>query len=195
MGRRAEIERETRETKIRVLIDLDGEGKTAIATGIGFFDHLLDAFARHGRFDLTIEARGDLEVDEHHTVEDVGLCLGRAIAQAVGEKQGISRFGWALCPMDEALARVAVDLCGRAFSVYQNPIHPHRLGELHGSTIPEFFRAVASGGFVLHVDVIRGQSLHHAVEACFKAFGRALAQAVSPWGDPHFLPTTKGYLA
>jgi imidazoleglycerol-phosphate dehydratase len=195
MSRIAEVKRETKETQITLSLNLDGSGKAEISTGIGFFDHMLEAFAKHGQFDLTVKAKGDLAVDDHHTIEDVGLCLGQAIAEACGDKKGIGRFGWAFCPMDEALARAALDLSGRPYCVYQNPINPHKLGEMHGSTIPEFFRAVSSAaGLTLHVDVLRGQNLHHAVEASFKAFARALHQAVSPFGASDNLPSTKGKL-
>lgn len=195
MERQSEIKRETRETQIRLVLNLDGSGKSKIQTGLGFFDHMLEAFAKHGRFDLDIEATGDLHVDDHHTVEDVGICLGQAIARAVGDKKGISRYGWAFCPMDEALARTVLDLSGRPYCVYENPINPHRLGDLHGSIFEEFFRAVASEAkMTLHVDVLRGRNLHHAVEASFKSFARALLQAVSPFGTADELPSTKGAL-
>ena len=195
MARIAKIERNTKETRIMLDLNLDGSGKSEISTGIGFFDHMLESFAKHGQFDLTIKAVGDLHVDDHHTVEDTGLCLGQAISQAVGNKKGISRFGWALCPMDESLARAALDLSGRPFCVCEIPINPHKLGDMHGTTMPEFFRAVSTeAGITLHLDVIRGQNLHHAIEALVKAFARALHQAVSPFGNPDDLPSTKGAL-
>ncbi|HDQ45738.1 MAG TPA: imidazoleglycerol-phosphate dehydratase HisB [bacterium] len=195
MKRTATIHRKTRETDITLTLNLDGSGKAEVSTGIGFFDHMLAAFAKHGQFDLVVKARGDLDVDDHHTVEDTGLCLGQAVSEAAGDRKGISRFGWAFCPMDEALARAALDLSGRPYCVYHNPVNPHVLGELHGSTVPEFFRAAASAaGMTLHMDVLRGQNLHHAVEACFKAFGRALSQATAPFGASDNLPSTKGIL-
>lgn len=195
MPRTAKINRETKETRINLELNLDGTGNSGISTGIGFFDHMLESFAKHGQFDLTVKADGDLHVDDHHTVEDVGLCLGQAIARAVGDKKGISRFGWAFCPMDESLSRAALDLSGRPFCVCEIPINPHKLGKMHGTTMPEFFRAVAAeSGMTLHLDVLRGQNLHHAIEALFKSFARALKQAVSPFGNPDVLPTTKGKL-
>lgn len=195
MARTAKIDRKTKETRITLELNLDGTGKADVSTGIGFFDHMLEAIARHGGFDLTVKAEGDLHVDDHHTVEDVGLCLGQAIARAVGDKKGIGRFGWALCPMDESLARAALDLSGRPFCVCEIPVNPHKLGDMHGTTVPEFFRAVsAEAGMTLHLNVLRGQNLHHAVEALFKAFARALNQAVSAFGNPDELPSTKGAL-
>ncbi|NQT25768.1 imidazoleglycerol-phosphate dehydratase HisB [candidate division KSB1 bacterium] len=195
MARTATINRETKETRITMSLNLDGTGQSEISTGIGFFDHMLESFSKHGQFDLTVKAKGDLHVDDHHTVEDVGLCLGQAIAKTVGDKRGISRFGSALCPMDESLARAVLDLSGRPYCVCEIPINPHKLGEMHGTTMPEFFRAVSTeAGMTLHLDVLRGQNLHHAIEALFKAFARALNQAVSPFGNSDDLPSTKGTL-
>jgi imidazoleglycerol-phosphate dehydratase len=195
MARKATINRKTKETRITLSLNLDGSGKSEISTGIGFFDHMLESFAKHGQFDLAVKAEGDLHVDDHHTVEDVGLCLGQAVAKAIGDKKGISRFGWALCPMDESLARAALDLSGRPYCVCEIPINPHKLGEMHGTTMPEFFRAVSTeAGMTLHLDVLRGKNLHHAIEALFKAFARALNQAISPFGNPGDLPSTKGTL-
>lgn len=193
--RTAEIRRETAETKIALSLNLDGTGQSQLATGIGFFDHMLNLLARHSLIDLRIEAQGDLHVDAHHTVEDVGICLGKALAQALGDKAGIRRYGAATLPMDEALATVAIDLSGRAFCVWQAELPPELLGSFNAALAEEFWRAVAgSGALNLHVLCHYGRNAHHIVEAIFKAAARALRQAVEP--DPRGIgvPSTKGVL-
>ena len=193
--RTAEIRRDTAETKIALSLNLDGTGQSQLATGIGFFDHMLNLLARHSLIDLRIEAQGDLHVDAHHTVEDVGICLGKALAQALGDKAGIRRYGAATLPMDEALATVAIDLSGRAFCVWQAELQPELLGTFNAPLAEEFWRAVAgSGALNLHVLCHYGRNSHHLVEAIFKAAARALRQAVEP--DPRGVgvPSTKGVL-
>ncbi len=177
--RTASIERDTAETRIRLSLDLDGTGKGKIATGIGFFDHMLTLLARHSLVDLEIEAQGDLEVDFHHTVEDVGIVLGQAFRQALGEKKGIARYGWVLLPMDETLARVALDFGGRPFLVFQAPdgIDPIG-GNFPFSLVEEFFRAFAFNALMnLHLTVLHGGDGHHMAEALFKGVARAIDQA------------------
>jgi imidazoleglycerol-phosphate dehydratase len=195
MPRTARIRRETAETQITLGIDLDGTGKAVIATGVGFFDHMLTLLAKHSLIDLTIEAKGDLHVDAHHTVEDVGICLGQALAQALGNKAGIRRYGDATLPMDEVLVTSAVDLSGRAFFVWRADVPVETLGTFNASLAEEFWRAVAtSGAFNLHVLCHYGRNTHHIIEGIFKATARALRQAVEP--DPRMLgvPSTKGVL-
>jgi len=175
MGRTAKVERKTKETDIKVSLDIDGAGKANIETGMPFFNHMLDSFSRHGFFDIDIRAKGDLEVDYHHTVEDVGLALGQAFKDALGEKTGIRRFGEASCPLDEALARVVVDLSGRPYLSYNVTIRPGRVGNFDTDLPHEFFGAFANQlGMNLHIDVPRGENPHHIIEACFKAFARAM---------------------
>jgi imidazoleglycerol-phosphate dehydratase len=189
------IRRETGETRIELAIDLDGTGKAEIATGIGFFDHMLTLLARHSLIDLTIKAEGDLHVDAHHTVEDVGICLGKALLQALGNKAGIRRYGSATLPMDEVLVTAAVDLSGRAFCVWQADVPRETLGTFNAPLAEEFWRAVAGNGlFNLHVLCHHGKNTHHIVEGIFKAAARALRQAVEP--DPRMtgVPSTKGVL-
>jgi imidazoleglycerol-phosphate dehydratase len=196
MPRTAEINRETRETKIRLRLDLDGSGKAEVRTGIGFFDHMLEAFARHGLVDLAVEARGDLQVDGHHTVEDVGIVLGQAIAQALGDRAGIRRYADASVPLDEALVRVVVDVSGRPYlSYHADSLKWQMLGDYDVLLTPEFFRAVVhNAGLTVHIDLIRGENPHHIVEATFKAFARALEGATRL--DPRVsgVPSTKGVL-
>jgi imidazoleglycerol-phosphate dehydratase len=178
MARRAKTERKTKETDISITLNLDGSGKAEIETGMPFFTHMLDIFARHGLFDIELKAKGDLEVDYHHTVEDVGLALGQSFKQALGEKQGIRRFGEASCPLDETLARVVVDLSGRPYLSYNVKIRPGRVGDFDTDLPHEFFAAFANQlGMNLHIDVIRGENPHHIIEACFKAFARAMDAA------------------
>ena len=195
--RQAEIRRETGETQIHVLLALDGTGRTTIATPVPFLNHMLTAFGRHGRLDLEVTATGDVAVDDHHTVEDVGLVLGQAVAQALGDKAGIGRFGLAYAPMDDALARVALDLSGRAYVHWEVPMHSATLGGIrvfHTDLIAEFFRAlIGQGGITAHFDLIRSQNDHHAIEAVFKAFALALHQATRLSGPPG-IPSTKGVL-
>ncbi len=195
MKRFGEISRKTSETEITVSCDLNGSGRSEIETGIGFFDHMLDSLARHSSMDLKIRAIGDLHVDDHHTVEDVGLCLGEAIRKALGDKKGIQRFGWALCPMDEALARAAIDLSGRPYFIFASVMELENVDNFQGESLPEFFRAVStSGGINLHLDLIRGENTHHAIEVLFKSFARALRQAVAADPNQKSVPSTKGVL-
>jgi imidazoleglycerol-phosphate dehydratase len=189
------VERKTRETDIAVQLSLEGEGKTKIDTGIPFFDHMLELFGRHGLFDLRVKARGDLAVDYHHTVEDLGICLGQAFLQALGEKTGISRYGSVTVPMDEALVSVAVDIAGRSFLVYNPKVRRIKIGDFNVGLFKEFFRAFAAESRVaLHINVFYGEDVHHTIEAVFKGFGRALRVAVAL--DPRVkgVPSTKGKL-
>ena len=194
--RQAEISRDTLETKIRVRIDLDGSGKSQLNTGIGFFDHMLDQIARHGTFDLEIEAVGDLHIDGHHTVEDVGITVGQAFAKAVGDKKGLTRYGHAYVPLDEALSRVVVDLSGRPGLEFDVPFSAGMIGALDTQLVYEFFQGFVNHAMcTLHVDCLRGRNAHHIIETVFKAFGRALRMAVTP--DPRqagVVPSTKGAL-
>ena len=178
MQRKAEIERRTNETQIQIFLDVDGTGKQEISTGIGFLDHMLTLFSAHGFFDLTVNARGDLEVDAHHTVEDIGLVLGEAISRALGDRQGIARYGQAAVPMDETLATVTVDLSNRPYIVYNVPQTTGSTGVFDAGLAKEFFRALAvKAGMNLHINVAYGENEHHILEAVFKAFARALDQA------------------
>jgi imidazoleglycerol-phosphate dehydratase len=194
--RNATVTRKTRETSIRVTLDLDGTGKTDLKTGIGFLDHLLDALARHARFDLSLTCEGDLEVDDHHTAEDSALALGEALDRALGERRGVSRFGWALAPLDEALARAVVDISGRPFADVTLDLHRDRqvIGGLACENIPHLLRSLATAArLTLHVDVLKGENDHHKAEAAFKATALALRQAVAPSGFDD-VPSTKGTL-
>ena len=197
MSRRtAEIQRETRETQISVCVDIDGGGASSIDIGIPFLEHMVDQIARHGVIDITITARGDLEIDAHHTVEDVGIVLGQAIAAAVGDKHGINRYGHAYVPLDEALSRVVLDLSGRPGLEYEVGYPRALIGAFDVDLIREFFQGfVNHAGATLHIDNIRGGNAHHIAETIFKAFGRALRVAVSE--DPRMsgtVPSTKGTL-
>lgn len=196
MERIGEVVRETNETRLRVRVDLDGTGRADVKTGIGFFDHMLDALARHALLDLTVEASGDLHVDGHHTVEDTGIALGQALAQALGDRAGIRRYGHAYVPLDEALVRAVVDVSGRPYLAYQVEISKWQmLGDYDVFLTPEFFRAVVlNAGLTAHLDLIRGDNPHHIVEAAFKAFARALDGATAL--DPRVtgVPSTKGTL-
>ncbi len=192
--RAASVTRTTRETSIRVTLDLDGTGKTAVKTGIGFLDHLLDALARHARFDLTLTCEGDLAVDDHHTAEDCALALGEALDRVLGERRGVSRFGWALAPLDEALARAVVDLSGRPFSDVALGLRREAIGGLACENIEHVLRSLATAGrMTLHVDVLKGENDHHRAEAAFKATALALRQAVARSGFDD-VPSTKGTL-
>jgi imidazoleglycerol-phosphate dehydratase len=178
MGRTGTVERKTKETQIVVAVELEGSGKAEIETGMPFFDHMLDSFSRHGLFDVKLQARGDLEVDYHHTVEDVGLALGEAFKKALGDKHGIRRFGEASCPLDETLAKVVIDLSGRPYLSYNVKIRPGRVGSFDTDLPHEFYAAFTNQlGMNLHIDVIRGENPHHIIEACFKAFARAMDMA------------------
>ena len=195
MSRRAEIERNTKETKIKIALELDGTGKAELRSGIGFFDHMLDGFARHGLFDLTVDVDGDLDVDCHHTVEDTGIVLGNAIREAVGDKKGIRRYGSCILPMDEALVLCAVDLSGRPYYVSDASFSAPMIGDLDTETISEFFYAVSySAAINLHFKVFSGSNSHHICEAMFKAFAKALDAAVAV--DPRITDvlSTKGSL-
>lgn len=178
MGRTADIRRATNETNIALFLDLDGSGKTEIATGIGFFDHMLNSFARHGFFDLKVKVTGDLYVDSHHTIEDTGIVLGQAIREALGDKVGIRRFGSFLLPMDEALVLASIDLSGRPYLVYDITLTTDRVGYFDTEMVREFFYSVSYGaGMNLHLKQISGFNNHHIIEGCFKAFGKALDAA------------------
>ena len=193
--RQAEISRDTLETKIRVKIDLDGSGKSQLNTGIGFFDHMLDQIARHGTFDLEIEAVGDLHIDGHHTVEDVGITVGQAFAKAVGDKKGLTRYGHAYVPLDEALSRVVVDLSGRPGLEFDVPFSAGMIGALDTQLVYEFFQGFVNHALItLHVDNLRGRNAHHIAETVFKAFGRALRMAVESDPRTTSIPSTKGSL-
>lgn len=195
-NRVAEVRRDTAETKIRVRVDLDGTGVAKLATGIGFFDHMLDQLARHGLVDLEIEADGDLHIDGHHTVEDVGITLGQAFAQAVGDKKGLRRYGHAYVPLDEALSRVVVDFSGRPGLHMRVPFKAGMIGALDTQLVYEFFQGfVNHAGVTLHIDNLHGDNAHHQCETVFKAFARALRMALER--DPRMagvIPSTKGSL-
>lgn len=178
MGRKAKVSRKTKETDITVDLELDGNGQAEIQTGMPFFNHMLEIFTRHGLFDLKLSATGDIEVDYHHTVEDVGLALGQAFKEGLGEKKGICRFGEASVPLDETLARVVVDLSGRPHLSYNVKIRPGRVGDFDTDLPHEFFQAFANQlGMNLHIDAVRGENPHHIIEASFKAFARAMEKA------------------
>ena len=195
-NRTAEVIRETKETRIRVRIDLDGTGKTEIKTGIGFFDHMLDAFGRHGGFDLTVETKGDLHIDMHHTVEDTGIVLGQAFKQAADNFKGVRRFGSAYVPMDETLTRCALDLSNRPYLIWKVQFHRPKVGEMDTELFKEFHQAFAmNGGVCMHLETLYGDNSHHIAESGFKALARALRQAVEL--DPKTqgaAPSTKGVL-
>ncbi len=193
--RRAAIKRKTKETNIRVDWSLDGSGKTSIKTPIPFLDHMLDLLGRHGFFDLAVQAKGDTHIDDHHTVEDVGIVLGDALKQALGDKKGIRRFGFASVPLDETLAQVTVDLSGRPYLVYNAQLPNRRIKDFDLYLFQDFFEAfVARGAFNLHVNVLYGRNPHHIIEATFKAFARALDQATSLDGRVKGVLSTKGRL-
>jgi imidazoleglycerol-phosphate dehydratase len=194
-ARRAEVQRTTNETDITLSLAIDGAGKADVATGIGFLDHMLTLFAHHGGFDLTVRATGDLEVDGHHTVEDIGLALGQALREALGDKRGIRRYGSFLLPMDEALAMVVLDLSGRPYFAHDLQLAGVRIGEFDGDLTPHFLRSLATQcGMTLHVRLLAGNDAHHIVEAVFKAFARALAEACERHGRDDEVPSTKGTL-
>ena len=196
MNRTAEVTRNTAETKITVNLDLDGSGKASLHTGIGFFDHMLDQIARHAMIDLAVEASGDLHIDGHHTVEDVGIAFGQAVRQAVGEKKGIRRYGHAYVPLDEALSRVVIDFSGRPGLVMNVPFKSGMIGTFDAQLTHEFFQGFANHAFVtLHIDNLKGENAHHQAESVFKAFARALRSALEL--DPRAsgtIPSTKGAL-
>jgi imidazoleglycerol-phosphate dehydratase len=196
IARKAEIVRNTNETQIRVAVDLDGSGKSQLSTGIGFFDHMLDQLARHALLDLTIEAVGDLHIDGHHTVEDVGITLGQAVAKAIGDKKGIRRYGHAYVPLDEALSRVVIDFSGRPGLEWHVPFTRAMIGTFDVDLAHEFFQGFVNHALVtLHVDNLRGDNAHHQCETVFKAFARALRMAVEPDARAAgTVPSTKGTL-
>ena len=194
--RTAEIRRDTKETQIRVSVNLDGTGVASLDTGIGFFDHMLDQIARHGLIDLDIVAKGDLHIDGHHTVEDVGITLGQAVAKAVGDKKGIRRYGHAYVPLDEALSRVVIDFSGRPGLIMNVPFKSGMIGTFDSQLAHEFFQGFANHAFVtLHIDNLRGENAHHQAETVFKAFARALRAALElDPRAPGTIPSTKGSL-
>jgi imidazoleglycerol-phosphate dehydratase len=195
MSRNSDISRQTKETKIRVAIDLDGSGKSTIKTGVGFFDHMLELLARHSLIDLVVEAEGDLQVDPHHTVEDVGIVIGQAIEKSLGDKRGIYRYGWAIVPMDEVLAQVAIDLSGRPAFVFNAKFSGSLIGNFPVELIEEFFKSIATNAKMnLHVNVPYGTNNHHISEAIFKATAKALRQATSSDPRNSDVPSTKGSL-
>ncbi|WOP16130.1 imidazoleglycerol-phosphate dehydratase HisB [Ottowia sp. SB7-C50] len=194
--RTARVSRDTAETRITVQLNLDGTGQSRLQTGIGFFDHMLDQIARHGLIDLDVQCEGDLHIDGHHTVEDVGICIGQAVRQAVGDKKGLTRYGHSYVPLDEALSRVVVDFSGRPGLVMDAPFTAGMIGQLDTQLIHEFFQGFVNHALVsLHVDNLKGVNAHHQAETIFKAFGRALRMALTP--DPRMagtIPSTKGTL-
>lgn len=195
MGRIGKVHRKTKETDIAVELDIDGQGKARVDTGIPFLDHMLESFARHGLFDVDLSAKGDLEVDYHHTVEDVGLTMGQAFKEGLGDKHGIRRFGDSIVPLDEALARVVVDISGRPYLAYRVEIRSGRIGTFDTDLPHEFFQAFANQlGMNLHIDVQHGKNPHHIIEACFKGFARAMDAATAL--DPRIegVLSTKGSL-
>ncbi len=195
MGREASVERNTKETQIRLKFCVDGSGRADLATGVGFFDHMLDGFARHGFFDLSVQVKGDLQVDDHHTVEDTGIVLGSAIREAVGDKKGIRRYGSCILPMDEALVLCAVDLSGRPYLSFEGEFTKARLGDLDTEMIREFFYAVSySAGMNLHIKVLTPGNNHHMAEAMFKSFAKALDAATTVDERIQDVLSTKGSL-
>jgi len=195
MDRKGRVERKTKETDIKVELELDGSGKAEVETGMPFLNHMLDSFSRHGLFDLKLKAKGDIEVDYHHTVEDVGLALGQAFKESLGDKKGIRRFGEASCPLDETLAKVVVDLSGRPYLSYNVKIRPGRVGNFDTDLPHEFFAAFANQlGMNLHIDVVRGENPHHIIEAWFKAFARAMDMATQLDTRIQGVLSTKGTL-
>ncbi|MBR1770530.1 MAG: imidazoleglycerol-phosphate dehydratase HisB [Lachnospiraceae bacterium] len=195
MARTAKLKRSTKETDIQLALNLDGNGNAAIDTGIGFFDHMLEGFAKHGFFDLDCKVKGDLEVDGHHTVEDTGIVLGTAIKNAVGDKKGIKRYGYFILPMDDALALCAVDLCGRPYLNFECEFTTEKVGYLDTELVREFFYAVSyTAGMNLHIKLLTGTNNHHMIEAIFKAFAKALDMAVSAEPRTTEVLSTKGSL-
>ena len=193
--RTATLERKTKETDISLSLNLDGSGESSVSTGIGFFDHMLTALARHARFDLVLTCKGDLHIDEHHSVEDVGIVLGEAIGQALGDKAGISRFAEGYAPLDEALSRVVVDVSGRGLLVFRGKLKREKVGDLSTELVEDFWRALASrAGITMHMEILYGGNAHHQVESLFKAAARALAAAVRIIPGLQGVPSTKGVL-
>ena len=194
--RAAQVTRQTRETNISLSLDLDGNGRCTLHSGIGFFDHMIEQIARHGLIDMTLEAKGDLHIDMHHTVEDCGIVLGQALHQALGDCAGITRYGLAMCPMDEALSRAVIDISGRGLLVWRTKLPSAKIGDMDTELFVEFFRAVAHGAqMTLHIETLYGENSHHIIEGVFKSFARALRQAISL--DPRRrddIPSSKGVL-
>lgn len=195
MSRAGEVRRRTGETEVRARVDLDGTGVAAIGTGVGFFDHMLTLLARHALIDIEVEASGDLETGSHHTVEDVGITLGQALARALGDRAGIERYGWAVVPMDECLAQAAIDISGRPFAVVDVPLPALVIGGFETELLEEFVRGLANhAGLTVHLRLLAPGGAHHAIEASFKALARALAAAVAPNPRVVGVPSTKGSL-
>ena len=195
MSRKAELKRKTSETDISVSLELDGKGKYEVKTGIGFFDHMLEGFTKHGSFDLKLTANGDLNVDNHHTVEDVGIVLGSAIRQALGDKEGINRYASFIQPMDDALVLVAVDLCNRPYLNFKYNFNVERVGYFETETLNEFFYALSyAAGMNIHIKVLDGENAHHIIEAMFKGFANALKIACAKDGDRKGVLSTKGHI-
>jgi len=193
--RLSEVRRQTKETDVRVKLNLDGSGKSTITSGLPFLDHMLELFAKHGLFDLLVNCRGDLEVDDHHSVEDIAICLGRAVSEAIGDKKGITRFGDAIVPMDEALCRVVIDLSGRSYLIYEVNTKRQRIGNFSVELAEHFWRSFAeSAKCNLHIDCLRGRNTHHMLEGTFKATARALRQAVALDSRITGVLSTKGSL-
>lgn len=193
--RSCRIQRKTRETDVHLSLDLDGEGRWDLDTGVPFMDHMLSHVAKHGLFDLTITCEGDIEVDAHHSVEDMGIVLGQALGEALGDRAGISRYGHQILPMDEALVLVALDFSGRSLLVYDAPLPASRVGAFDTELVPEFLQALARhAGLTLHVKLLHGENTHHIIEAIFKALGRALRQAATRDPGRDDIPSTKGVL-
>lgn len=194
MTRSSKIERNTNETKISLSMNLDGEGKSSIDTGVGFFDHMLNLFAFHGKIDLEVKAKGDLYVCDHHTIEDIGIAMGQAFKEAIGDKNGINRYGTFYIPMDETLALASLDISNRPYLVFDCDFNREKVGEMATEMVVEFFRAFAfNAGITLHLKVLYGENDHHKIEALFKAFGRALKEAKTV-KDENGMPSTKGTL-
>lgn len=196
MSRKATVTRDTKETQIQLTLELDGSGSSSIDTGVGFFNHMMEGFTRHGLFNLTLKVNGDLEVDDHHTIEDTGIVLGTAIAQAVGDKKGIPRYGSMILPMDETLVLCAIDLCGRPYFSFEGEFTRDKVGDMETEMIREFFYAISySAGMNLHMKILTGGNNHHMAEALFKAFAKALDAAVSFDGRITDVLSTKGTLS
>ena len=196
MSRKATVTRDTKETQIQLTLELDGSGSSSIDTGVGFFNHMMEGFTRHGLFNLTLKVNGDLEVDDHHTIEDTGIVLGTAIAQAVGDKKGICRYGSMILPMDETLVLCAIDLCGRPYFSFEGEFTRDKGGDMETEMIREFFYAISySAGMNLHMKILTGGNNHHMAEALFKAFAKALDAAVSFDGRITDVLSTKGTLS
>jgi imidazoleglycerol-phosphate dehydratase len=194
-SRAASVERSTKETQIRLELELDGSGRAEISTGVGFFDHMLDLLTRHARLDLTVQATGDLETGSHHTTEDVGIVLGQALDRALGDRRGITRYGDATVPMDEALGACAIDVSGRPFCAFEADLPATTIAGFETELTEEFFRAVANNAkLTVHIRALEGTNAHHTIEACFKAFARALREAVSLDASESGVPSTKGVL-